>query len=41
MVVQPVNHDKQYKNLPVKLKFLPVHDYELEESDRPLRGIEK
>jgi len=40
MVVQPVNHDKQYKNLLVKLKFLPIHDYELAESVRPLQGIE-
>jgi len=40
MVVQPVNHDKQHKNLSVKLKFLPIHDYELAESVRPLQGIE-
>jgi len=30
MVVMPADHNKSYKNLKVKLKFLPIYDYELE-----------
>jgi len=36
----PADHNKSYKNLKVKLKFLPIYDYELAESVRPLQGIE-